>query len=100
MIDARGNVNLFHKPRNDRFDNEGFVARNVTNLDVITRRRERWRARGRGGRGDGVGFINFIFRPKCYFLAARKGVVRGTVRRGERRQKRGKGEWLASGNAV
>lgn len=56
--------------------------------------------RGGGGRGGGVGFINFIFRPKCYFLAARKGVVRGTVRRGERRQKRGKGEWLASGNAV
>ena len=36
-----------------------------------------------------MGFINFIFRPKCHFLTARKGVLGSRWRRERRQSRRG-----------
>lgn len=74
-------------PRNLMIDSitKGSRPLFVTNRLYITRE-------GEGEeKGEGRCFINFIFRPKCYFLAARKGVRRGTVERRKEAKERKRG---------
>lgn len=76
-------------PRNLMIDSitKGSRPLFVTNRLYITRE-------GEGEeKGEGRCFINFIFRPKCYFLAARKGVRsrHGGEEKGGKREEKGNG---------